>query len=125
MFDLQPDATSFFPFSEGYSLDDDEMYESALFEKHIIAVVSSINAAIELLEKDDMKTLVSVLKDLGVRHAAFDLEMFHYDLVGEALLFALRETVGHSFDGRMKNAWAGVFGIITDTMMQGTKEFVE
>jgi hemoglobin-like flavoprotein len=122
---LQPDATSFFTFSEGYSFDDDAMYESALFEKHIIAVVSSINAAVELLEKDDMKTLVSVLKELGIRHAAFNLEKFHYDLVGEALLFALRETVGDSFDVRMKNAWAGVYGIITETMMQGTKEFVE
>jgi hypothetical protein len=25
----------------------------------------------------------------------------------------------------MKNAWAGVYGIITETMMQGTKEVVE
>lgn len=125
IFDLQPDATAFFPFADGYSFDDDEMYESVMFEKHIVAVVSSIDAAIDLFLHDDMKTLIGVLKDLGARHVAFDLQKSHYDLVGEAFLFALRDAVGDSFDTSTKNAWEGIYGIIAETMMQGTIEFSE
>eukprot|EP00980_Cylindrotheca_fusiformis_P006964 scaffold1469_cov119-Cylindrotheca_fusiformis.AAC.8 len=125
IFDLQPDATAFFPFAEGYSFDDEEMYESIMFEKHIVGVVLSIDAAVGLLENGDMKGLDGALRDLGARHVAFGLNKSDYDLVGEALLFSLREIVGSGFDTRTKNSWAGVYAFIADTMMQGTTESVE
>ena len=78
------DATSLSQFAQGRSLGDDQMYKDALFVKHSTAVVSILTVAVGLLEKGEMETLVSVLRDLGARHASFNLGK---DLVGKSLLF--------------------------------------
>jgi hemoglobin-like flavoprotein len=74
-----------------------------------------------------MDTLVSVLQDLGARHAAASmvLEKAHYELVGEALLFTLSKALGEIFTPTVKGAWIQVYEIITEQMMQGAKEIMK
>ena len=102
---------------------DEEMYSSELFVKHSTAVVSTVTAAVGLLERGDMETLVTVLQDLGERHGAFDLGQEHYDLVGSSLLYTLGLGLGDAFTTDMEKAWVGVYAIITEQMMVGAKEY--
>ena len=96
--------------------------------KHAEGVVSAVTASVELLEQSDMKTLENVLKELGAKHLSYglNLEKAHYDLVGQALLDTLENALGADvFTPETKDAWSGVYGIITEKMMAGAAEFEE
>ena len=104
------------------------MYKNDPFVKHSTAGISTGTAAVGLLEAGETDTLVSVLQDLGARHAALRvrLEKAHYELVGEALLFTLSKALGaEAFTPTVKRAWLQVYEIITQQMMQGAKEIME
>lgn len=98
------------------------MYQNYLFVKHSTAVISAVTGAVDLLGKQDMETLVSVLKDLGARHADYNLEQAHYDLVGEALISTLGKALSDSFTSEVKDSWCTVYKIIAEKMMLGAKE---
>ena len=102
------------------------MYKQEIFLKHAEGVVSAVTASVELLEQSDMKTLESVLKELGAKHLSLglNLEKAHYDLVGHALLDTLENALGADvFTSETKDAWSGVYGVITEKMMAGAAEF--
>lgn len=103
------------------------MYKQNVFKKHASGVILSVTAAVGLLEKSDMATLVGVLKDLGARHLSLGLklEKAHYDLVGQALLDTLSTALGDNFTAETKEAWVGVYAIITEKMMEGAAQFEE
>jgi hemoglobin-like flavoprotein len=60
--------------------------------------------------------LVPVLKALGVRHAGYMVQDRHYDLVGQALLWTLREGLGNAFTPDVESAWTKVYGLVAETM---------
>jgi hemoglobin-like flavoprotein len=103
------------------------MYKEEVFKRHASGVILTVTAAVGLLEKGDMDTLVGVLKDLGARHLSLGLklEKAHYDLVGHALLDTLAKALGHDFSAEVKEDWVGVYGIITEKMMEGAAQFEE
>jgi len=84
-----------------------------------------VDAAIGLLEKGDKETLVKVLKELGARHASYDVKDVHYPIVGEALLYTLEKALGDAFTPEVKDAWVGVYGVITENMQAGAKEILD
>ena len=126
IFEINPDASAFFKFTDGFETTDEALYKQEVFIKHSTGVVSAVTAAVGLLESGDMETLVSVLKELGAKHYAYGLklEKAHYELVGQALLDTLKAALGEeSFTPDVKDAWTGVYGVITEKMMEGAAEF--
>jgi hemoglobin-like flavoprotein len=101
------------------------MYKQELFKKHSTGVISNVTAAIGLIEQGDMDTLTAVLKDLGLKHLAYglDLQKEHYDLVGQALIDILAKELRDDFTEDVKAAWAGIYDVIATTMMAGAAEF--
>ena len=75
-----------------------------------------VTAAIGLLEKGDMETLISVLKELGARHADYGIQQEHYPIVGEALIETLAAALGDDFTPEAKSEWLKVADIIFTTM---------
>ena len=124
IFEINPDATVFFSFA---STSGEDIYKNELFHRHANAVISTVTAAVDLLKSGDMETLVAVLKDLGRRHSLKNLELeeSHYDLVGQALLDTLGKALGGGFSPDVKEAWVGVYGVITEQMMLGASEHKE
>ncbi|HEU4408139.1 MAG TPA: globin family protein [Polyangiaceae bacterium] len=64
----------------------------------------------------NLERLVPVLQSLGVRHAGYMVQERHYDLVGQSLLWTLREGLGNAFTPDVEAAWVSVYGLIADTM---------
>jgi hemoglobin-like flavoprotein len=122
---LNPDASTFFKFTDGYETTDEAMYKQEVFKRHATGVVATVTAAVELLEKGDMDTLTAVLKELGLKHLAHGLQLqrAHYDLVGQALIDTLNTALGDDFSDEVKEAWVGVYDVIAKTMMKGAAEF--
>ncbi|HTN92077.1 MAG TPA: globin family protein [Sorangium sp.] len=68
--------------------------------------------------------LVPVLQSLGVRHHGYMVTDHHYDVVGEALLWTLREGLGDGFTRDVETAWTEVYGVIADVMKKAAAEHV-
>jgi hemoglobin-like flavoprotein len=123
IFEIAPEASALFKFAANGI--DDDMYKSPIFLVHARGVIRTVNAAVNLLEAENMDKLVEILKDLGARHATYNVKEAHYPIVGEALLDTLGKALGEGFTPEVKEAWTGVYGVIADTMCQGAKEGLE
>ncbi|WP_437877052.1 globin domain-containing protein [Sorangium sp. So ce513] len=73
---------------------------------------------------NNLPKLVPVLQALGVRHHGYMVEDHHYDVVGEALLWTLREGLGDGFTRDVETAWTEVYGVIADVMKKAAAEHV-
>mmetsp|Transcript_4792 Transcript_4792/g.7479 ORF Transcript_4792/g.7479 Transcript_4792/m.7479 type:complete len:324 (-) Transcript_4792:53-1024(-) len=125
LFEINPDASVYFKFTDGFETTDEALYKQELFKKHATGVILMVTAAIDLLDEGKMDKLEAALKDLGATHLSLglQLEKAHYDLVGQALLDTLAKTLGDEFTAETKAAWSGVYAIITEKMMEGAAEF--
>jgi hypothetical protein len=123
IFVIAPDASALFKFAGGGITD--ETYKSELFLKHARGVIGMVDAALELLAKNDMESLVAALKDLGAKHVSYGVKFEHYPIVGQALLNTLEKALGDDFTPEVKEAWGGVYGVITTNMQAGATELTE
>eukprot|EP00522_Entomoneis_paludosa_P006109 CAMPEP_0172441402 /NCGR_PEP_ID=MMETSP1065-20121228/1946_1 /TAXON_ID=265537 /ORGANISM="Amphiprora paludosa, Strain CCMP125" /LENGTH=150 /DNA_ID=CAMNT_0013190753 /DNA_START=182 /DNA_END=634 /DNA_ORIENTATION=+ len=119
IFKVEPSAQKIFSFAETYSLGDEALYVDPKFVKHSTSVIEMVTAAVKLLEQDDMDTLTSVLKDLGKRHALYDVLPAHYPIVGEALIMTLAAALGDAFTEDVKKEWLNIADVIFTTMLAG------
>jgi hemoglobin-like flavoprotein len=124
IFEINPDATTYFKFTDGFETTDEAMYKQEVFKKHATGVILTVTAAISLLEAGDIEMLIKVLKDLGAKHLAHGLELdkAHYDLVGQALLDTLEKALEDDFTPKTKEAWTEIYAIIAEKMMEGAEE---
>lgn len=125
LFEINPDVSRLFKFTDGFETTDEAMYKQQVFKNHASGVILAVSAAVDLLEKGNMEKLTIVLNELGATHLSLglDLKKEHYDLVGEALLDTLEKTLGDQFTPETKAAWSGLYAIITEKMMEGAAEF--
>ena len=70
---------------------------------------------------NDLDVLVPTVKMLGIRHADYNVVDKHYDTVGEALLWTLEQKLGEDFTPEVKDAWAVVYTLIANIMMDAAK----
>ncbi|WP_437863151.1 globin family protein [Sorangium sp. So ce363] len=77
-------------------------------------LMQTLSVAVDGL--NNLPKLVPVLQALGVRHQGYMVVDRHYDVVGEALLWTLREGLGDSFSADVESAWKEVYGVVSDVM---------
>lgn len=72
---------------------------------------------------DDEARLRREAAALGRRHRAYEVEAMHYASAGEALLGALRETLGAArFDEATRDAWAAAYAELCAIMLAAAAE---
>jgi len=71
---------------------------------------------------DRLETLTPVLHAMGQRHAAYGVVPRHYELVENALLWALGQALAPGFDNETKAAWRSVIGTVSTGMKNGAAE---
>ena len=96
----------------------DSLFADPKFKKHAAGVISTVDAAVGMLDKD-LEPLIGILKKLGRKHKVYGVLPPHYDVVGQALVETLAAAMGLAFTEEVKNAWIQVYGIISSTMMEG------
>lgn len=67
---------------------------------------------------DNMAALVPVVENLGRRHAGYGVMPAHFDTVGAALLWTLKQGLGPAFTPEVESAWAKVYGLLANTMKE-------
>lgn len=64
--------------------------------------------------------LEAELRIMGQRHATYGVQMQHYDMVGQALLDMLQETLREEFTPAVREAWTALYEAVASTMQSGT-----
>ena len=98
----------------------DELFASEEFKTHARKVIKAVDTAISMLGPD-LEPLANILKDLGRLHVKYGIIPAHYDVVGQALIETLGDVMGDKFTNDLKASWAGVYDIISSTMIEGAK----
>lgn len=82
----------------------------------LVAAIATVVRALDRLEEvmDDVAALAR-------RHAVYGVEDRHYAVVGQALLVALEETLGDTFTGETKAAWAAAYGTLSGAMIEAAR----
>jgi len=67
---------------------------------------------------DDTDRLLPALAALGKRHAAYGIETRHFDIVADALLWALSDVLGDKFTPHVRESWARAYRLIASVMLR-------
>lgn len=94
---------------------------SALFkgnlEQQKSKLMNMIGVAVSSLHR--LEEILPAVRNLGHRHDAYGVNPQHYVTVGAALLGTLEKGLGPAFTPEVKEAWAAVYGLLSQ-VMQGT-----
>lgn len=71
---------------------------------------------------DNLDILVPIVQRLGQRHVGYGVKEGHYETVGTALIDTLEKGLGEAFTDEVRAAWVTVYGILSTTMIDATKE---
>ncbi len=82
-------------------------------------LMQTLNVAVNGL--GDVVKLVPVLEQLGARHASYMVREEHFGLVGQALLWTLREGLGEGFTPATERAWTEVYGVVSSVMVDAMR----
>ena len=72
--------------------------------------------AVVVTALDDLDSLLPALSALGKRHVNYGVESRHFDAVGDALIWALRDSVGDAFTVEAQHAWANAYAVVASVM---------
>jgi hemoglobin-like flavoprotein len=67
---------------------------------------------------DNVAALVPVVENLGRRHVAYGVQPSHFDTVGAALLWTLKQGLGPAFTSEVESAWAETYTLLANTMKE-------
>ncbi len=83
-------------------------------------LMKMITVAVDNL--DNLDEIVPAVQDLGVRHLEYGVKSSHYETVGAALLWTLRQGLGEGFTPAVRSAWTDVYGVLATTMKEAARE---
>ncbi len=66
----------------------------------------------------DLESILDDIKKLTKQHKAYGVEAAHFQPVGEALLWTLREGLGSSWNVDLEFAWATTYSILSEEMVK-------
>jgi hemoglobin-like flavoprotein len=78
--------------------------------------------AIAVNNLDRLESIVPAVRALGRRHVGYGVTERHFETVGEALLSTLEQGLGPAFTPEVRQAWATVYGVLTQTMLEAMRE---
>jgi nitric oxide dioxygenase len=80
-------------------------------------LMAMLGTAVAGLTKPD--ALLPAVRALGARHAGYGVTAEHFAPVGAALIWTLEQGLGEAFTPEVKAAWVEVYGVLSQTMIDG------
>jgi hemoglobin-like flavoprotein len=82
-------------------------------------LATMLNTLVEDIDRAD--ELRPVLRDLGLRHAAYHVREDDYAVFGEALMWALQRVLWSEFTPETEEAWRSAFKMMAGEMTAGAR----
>src|SRR5262249_40397279 len=70
----------------------------------------------------DLDRLLPQVTALGAQPARYGVEAYHYQLVGETLIWTLERCLGNDFTSEVRLAWTRVYAVLAALMQEGAHE---
>lgn len=77
--------------------------------------------ALAVVNLHDIDKIIGSIRSLGIRHRKYGVREQHYDIVGEALLYALKQGLGDKFTPQVQMSWTVAYGLLADTMKDAAR----
>ncbi len=105
-----------------FELDPDirTLFENTDMDAQHARLISSLSSVVGAL--DEVETIVPVLSELGRRHADYGVEDRHYETVGDALIWTLRQGLGDGWSLAAENAWTAAYGLVSGVMRDAANQ---
>jgi len=71
--------------------------------------------------RPDTKTLLEILQDLGKRHIQYQVNPEYFPIMGQAIIFALKETLGSAMTPEAVDAWVQVYGLLSGEIIKSIR----
>jgi len=78
-------------------------------------LMAAIGTVVRSLDRLD--DVLPAVKALATRHADYGVEPEHYEPVGVALLWTLKQGLGDAFTAETAEAWRSAYGLLSNTMI--------
>ncbi|MBC8790434.1 MAG: hemin receptor [Tagaea sp. CACIAM 22H2] len=82
-------------------------------------LMQMIGTAVTNLHQVDK--IADAVAKLGARHVKYGVKDEHYDIVGAALLFTLKQGLGDKFTPDTESAWTATYGLLAGVMKDAAK----
>ena len=115
IFELAPGALALFSFSG-----EEDLYNSLALKRHATGVMKMVGGAVAGLL--DLELQVPVLRELGRKHARYNVGAAHYEAMGRALVGTVAAALGVGFTAELRRAWTEVYDFVAATMLQGADD---
>jgi len=80
-------------------------------------MIHMFDAALNMLGPDT-ETLLEILEELGRRHIQYGVKAHYYPFMGQALVHALKETIGKAMTPEVTEAWIEVYELLSGEIMK-------
>lgn len=87
-------------------------------QKHHL--MTTLAFAVSGLDKPDR--ILPAVRQLGIRHIGYGVQDYHYQIVGQALLWTLGQGLGEQFTSEVEAAWTAVYTLLAATMQEAARE---
>jgi hemoglobin-like flavoprotein len=88
--------------------------------RDLLGFLGHVVAGLERLD-----ALLPAVREFGFRHADQALRDYHFECVGEALLWTLSRSLGAAFTGEHRAAWSRVYWHLAETAKAGARDGVQ
>ncbi|CUG06439.1 globin domain-containing protein, putative, partial [Bodo saltans] len=82
-------------------------------------IIETLDSCVRIM--DQPNHLMSMLRQLGVRHGAYGVGRHHYPTIGKALISALEGSLEDKFTLEVNKSWTKFFNVIERSMLEGTE----
>jgi hemoglobin-like flavoprotein len=83
-------------------------------------LMTMIATAVASLERLD--TIVPAIRQLGARHAAYQVTEEHFATVGAALLWTLEKGLGPEFMPEVRAGWSTTYSLLANVMIEAARD---
>jgi len=127
-FAIMPEAIHLFPsevrmkyreWSPDEGNDESNVYESPALRKLFSKFVNAVGCAVAGLH--DSSKLVPMLTQLGARHINYGVKEAHWQALGKAFTFTLRDILQESFTQEVEAAWTMAYTFMSSIMIEGLR----
>ena len=87
------------------------------------ALATTILAAAKYI--DQLGVLLPAVKQIAHKHRSLQVKPEHYPVVGETLLWAIKDVLGEAATDDILNAWGEAYGVIADIFISVEKDMYE
>jgi len=99
--------------------DESNVYESPALKKLFSKFVNAVGCAVAGLH--DSSKLVPMLTQLGARHINYGVKEAHWQALGKAFTFTLRDILRESFTQEVEAAWTMAYTFMSSIMIEGLR----